>query len=180
MNKGIFIFSECKIEKRWNWCKLKLINITHNMENYLTPEGLEKLKNELYQLENVKRRELADKLNYAISFGDLRENAAYHQAKEQQAFMEGRIAELKAIIANARVVNKNSCGEVQIGAVVVLVAGDSREEYQIVGPDEADVFCGKISYKSPLGEAIFGKTVGCKIVLATPGSRIEYEIVEIK
>lgn len=150
------------------------------MENYLTPDGLEKLKNELYQLENVKRKELADKLNYAISFGDLRENAAYHQAKEQQAFMEGRIAELKAIIANARVMDKGNCDKVQIGTTVVLAAGDTQEEYQIVGPDEADVFCGKISYKSPLGEAVYGKPVGSKVILATPGSRIEYEIVQIK
>ncbi len=150
------------------------------MENYLTPDGLEKLKNELYELENVKRKELADKLNYAISFGDLRENAAYHQAKEQQAFMEGRIAELKTIIASARVINKGGNDKVGIGTTVVLATGDAQEEYQIVGPDEADVFCGKISYKSPLGEAIFGKSVGCKVVLATQGSRIEYEIIQIK
>ncbi len=150
------------------------------MENYLTPEGLEKLKNELHELENVKRKELAEKLNYAISFGDLRENAAYHQAKEQQAFMEGRIAELKVIIASARVVDKGACDKVRIGTTVVLAAGDSQEEYQIVGPDEADVFCGKISYKSPLGEAVYGRPVGSKVVLSTPGSRIEYEIIQIK
>ncbi|MCU0653532.1 MAG: transcription elongation factor GreA [Candidatus Pacebacteria bacterium] len=150
------------------------------MENYLTPEGMEKLKKELDYLENTKRKELADKLNYAISFGDLRENAAYHQAKEQQAFMEGRILELKSIIASARVVDKCANGKVQMGVTVVLACGDSKEEYQIVGPDEADVFCGKISYKSPLGEALFDKTVGCKVILAAPGSRIEYEILEIK
>jgi transcription elongation factor GreA len=150
------------------------------MENFLTPDGLEKLKNELYQLENVKRKELAEKLNYAISFGDLRENAAYHQAKDQQAFMEGRISELKAIIASSRVVSKGACDIVRIGVTVSLACGGNIEEYQIVGPDEADVFCGKISYKSPLGEAVFGKPVGCKVVLATPGSRVEYEIVQIK
>jgi len=150
------------------------------MENYLTPDGLEKLKKELYHLENVTRRELAEKLTYAISFGDLKENAAYHQAKEQQGFLEGRVSELKAIIGNARVVSKGNCDKVRVGTTVVLAAGDSREEYQLVGPDEADVFCGKISYRSPLGEAVFGKAVGCKVILATPGSRVEYEIVEIK
>ena len=150
------------------------------MENYLTPEGLEKLKKELYQLENVKRKELAEKLNYAISFGDLKENAAYHQAKEQQGFTEGRISELKSIIGSARVINKGNCGKVQVGVTVVLAVGDSREEYQLVDPVEADVFCGKISYKSPLGAAVFGKLVGSKVILATPGSRIEYEIIEIK
>lgn len=150
------------------------------MGNYLTPEGMEKLKKELDYLENTQRKELAEKLNYAISFGDLKENAAYHQAKEQQAFVEGRIAELKAIIASAKVVSRGQNDTVGIGATVVLVSGDAREEYQIVGPDEADVFCGKISYKSPLGEAVFGQVIGCKIVLETPGGKIEYEILEIK
>ena len=149
------------------------------MENYLTPEGLEKLKKELETLENVTRRELAEKLNYAISFGDLKENAAYHQAKEQQGFLEGRISELKAIIGNARVAEKNNSGCVQIGAKVVLASGGAAEEYQIVGPDEADVFCGKISYKSPLGEAVFGKKPGCKVILETPNGKIEYEVVKV-
>ena len=150
------------------------------MENYLTPEGLEKLKRELNTLENVTRRELAEKLNYAISFGDLKENAAYHQAKEQQGFLEGRISELKSIIGGARVVDRRGCDSVQIGAKVVLVCAGVTEEYFIVGPDEADVFCGKISYKSPLGEAVFGKKIGCKVVLQTPRGRIEYEVMEIK
>lgn len=149
------------------------------MENYLTPEGLEKLKKELGALENVARRELAEKLNYAISFGDLRENAAYHQAKEQQAFVEGRIAELKAIIAGARVIRRRDSESVQVGSKVVLVAGEVSEEYCIVGPDEADVFCGKISYKSPLGQAVFGKKIGCRVEIQTPKGMIQYEISEI-
>jgi transcription elongation factor GreA len=150
------------------------------MENYLTAEGLDKLKKELETLENVTRRELAEKLNYAISFGDLKENAAYHQAKEQQGFLEGRISELKSIIAGARVAPKSNSGKVQIGATVVLTCGGAVEEYLIVGPDEADIFTGKISYKSPLGGAIFGKAPGCKITLATPKGAVEYEIREIK
>jgi transcription elongation factor GreA len=150
------------------------------MENYLTPEGLEKLKKELDTLENITRRELAEKLNYAISFGDLKENAAYHQAKEQQGFLEGRISELKSIIGGARVVARRAGDSVQIGSKVVLVSGETTEEYCIVGPDEADVFCAKISYKSPLGEAVFGKKTGCRIVLETPKGKIEYEIKEVK
>jgi transcription elongation factor GreA len=149
------------------------------MGNYLTPEGLEKLKKELETLESKTRRELAEKLNYAISFGDLKENAAYHQAKEQQGFLEGRISELKAIIGSSRVVPRSDSDSVQIGAKVELVSGGVIEEYFIVGPDEADVFCGKISYKSPLGHAIFGKKIGCRIVLEAPNGKIEYEIVKI-
>jgi transcription elongation factor GreA len=149
------------------------------MENYLTAEGLEKLKKELNRLENTERKELSEKLKYAISFGDLRENAAYHQAKEQQGFLEGRIAELKSIIANACVAEKGTGDEVRVGSTVVLACGDSREKYQIVGHDEADVFSGKISCKSPLGEAVFGKKIGGKIILETPGGKIKYEIVGI-
>jgi len=149
------------------------------MDNYLTPEGLEKLKKELETLENATRRELAEKLNYAISFGDLKENAAYHQAKEQQGFVEGRISELKAIIGNARVVARGAGDSVQVGSKVVLAAGEVTEEYCIVGPDEADVFCGKISYKSPLGQAVFGKKTGCKITLTTPKGTVQYEIAKI-
>jgi transcription elongation factor GreA len=150
------------------------------MENYLTPEGLEKLKKELDHLENTARRELAEKLNYAISFGDLKENAAYHQAKEAQGFLEGRIAELKSIIGGARVVGKGDGNSVQIGARIMLLSGQNKEEFQIVGPDEADVFCGKISYKSPLGEAVFGKKIGCFVTIETSRGRIKYEIIEIK
>ena len=150
------------------------------MENYLTPEGMEKLKRELDTLENVTRRELAEKLNYAISFGDLKENAAYHQAKEQQGFVEGRISELKSIIGGSRVVDHKDSGHVQIGSIVVMACGGARDEYQIVGPDEADIFCGKVSYRSPLGAAIFGKCAGSKITIETPGGKTEYEILEIK
>lgn len=146
----------------------------------MTAEGLEKLKKELEMLENVTRRELAEKLKYAISFGDLRENAAYHQAKEQQAFTEGRISELKAIIANAKIANKGNNDRVRLGATAILHCGDSTEEYIIVGPEEADVFAGKISYKSPLGEAVFGKKAGDKFILKTPEGKVEYEIKEIK
>ncbi len=146
----------------------------------MTPEGLEKLKKELDDLENVKKKELAEKLNYAISFGDLRENAAYHQAKEQQGFLEGRIAELKAIIGGAKIIDRRDSDSVQIGATVVLASGEITEEYQIVGHDEADVFSGKISHRSPLGEAVFGKSVGCLVRLKTPNGLIEYKIMQIK
>ena len=149
------------------------------MAQYLTPEGLEKLKKELEYLENVARKELADKLNYAISFGDLKENAAYHQAKEQQGFTEGRIAELKSIIGNATVVENKHTGSVQVGSKVRVCAGEGNEDFQVVGPEEADVFCGKISYQSPLGKMLMGKVKGCRVKLETPGGMIEYEIIEI-
>jgi transcription elongation factor GreA len=149
------------------------------MENYLTPEGLAKLKKELDYLENTQRKELADKLNYAISFGDLRENAAYHQAKEQQGFVEGRISELKTIINSARIVKPVNADKVQIGSRVAVISCEIREEYQVVGPDEVDVFSGKISYLSPLGKVLLGQVKGCRVRFEAPGGVVEYEIVEI-
>ena len=160
-----------------NQLKIKLSNY---MENYLTPEGLAKLKKELDYLENTQRKELADKLNYAISFGDLRENAAYHQAKEQQGFMEGRIAELKTIINSSRIAEPKDTGSVQVGSTVVVVTCEIREVYQVVGPNEVDVFSGKISYLSPLGKVLLGKVKGCRVSFEAPGGIVEYEIIEIK
>ena len=141
---------------------------------------MEKFKKELINLETVKRRELADKLNYAISFGDLKENAAYHEAKEAQGFLEGRILELKGIISNAQVVEKVNNGLVGIGSTVLLSLNGNNEEYSIVSPEEADVFKGKISFKSPLGKVLMGKTKGHKINIETPGGKTEYFIVDIK
>ena len=150
------------------------------MSKYLTAEGLEKFKKELDNLENVKRRELADKLNYAISFGDLKENAAYHEAKEAQGFLEGRILELKGIISNAKVVEKNSNGIVGIGSTVLVSLDGSSEEYSIVSPEEADVFKGKLSFQSPLGKLLIGKIKGQKIRLETPGGQAEYLIIDVR
>lgn len=150
------------------------------MENYLTPEGLEKLKSELNRLENVERRALAEKLNYAISFGDLKENAAYHQAKEQQGFLEGRVQELKAILASARVIQKTDCGKIQLGSAVVVSCGGTKQEFQVVDPQEADIFRGKLSYKSPLGGMLLGKTSGCAVILETPAGKVEYKILEVR
>jgi len=127
---------------------------------YLTPEGLEKFKKELDYLENVKRKELAEKLNYAISFGDLRENAAYHEAKEAQGFLEGRIQELKSIISRAKVIKNKSGDEIQIGSVVTLKTGGEIEKFTMVDSHEADVFSNKLSVKSPLGTALVGKRKG--------------------
>jgi transcription elongation factor GreA len=150
------------------------------MSNYLTPEGLEKFKKELEHKETVERRELADKLNYAISFGDLKENAAYHQAKEQQGFLEGRIHELKNIISNAKVVEKSNNGLVGIGSTVLLSFAGANEEYYIVSPEEADVFKGKISFKSPLGKVLMGKTKGHRINFEAPGGKTEYLIIDVR
>lgn len=149
------------------------------MANYFTSEGLEKLKKELEYLENDKRREIAEKLKHAISFGDLRENAAYDEAKDAQGFLEKRILELKKIIADARIIEEGKTGKAQIGSVVELVVDGQKEEFRIVGPEEADIMAGKISHQSPLGKALLGKSEGEKAVIKNTDKDIEYEIIKI-
>lgn len=150
------------------------------MVRYLTPEGLERLKKELDYLENVKRKEITERIKHTASFGDLKENAAYDEAKEAQGFLERRILELRRIISTARLIKKNNTGEVQVGSTVLLNSGDKKEKFQIVGPDEADISNGKISYQSPLGKIILGKTKGSKVIIKTPSGKAEYKILEIK
>lgn len=162
------------------------------MSKFLTPEGLEKLKKELDYLKNVKRKEIAERLKKTASMGDLSENAAYHEAKEAQAFLEGRILELEEIIKNAKIVDKiDRAGWVQIGSTVVLeligkkprtrastVRG--REKFKIVGSAEADPIDGKISADSPLGMALLDKPEGAEITVKTPNGKVKYKILKIE
>ena len=150
------------------------------MAKYLTREGMGKFKKELEYLENTKRKEIADRLQYAISFGDLKENAAYHEAKEAQGFLEGRILELKMIISNARIIEKKENGVVDIGSLVTLVSLGKEEKFQLVDSQEADVFQGKISNESPLGKMILGKAKGDKIILESPEGKVEYKVADIR
>lgn len=150
------------------------------MAKYLTADGLESLKKELEYCEKIKRKEVAEKLKHAISFGDISENAAYDDAKEALSLLEGRILELKEIISSAKLIEKNGAKGVQMGSTVSLRVGDKTEKFQIVGQEETDVFKGKISYQSPLGKALMGKIKGNKVVVKTPGGEIEYKIIEIK
>jgi transcription elongation factor GreA len=150
------------------------------MVKYLTKEGLDNLKKELERLEKVERKEVAERLKHAISFGDISENAAYDEAKEALGFLEGKILELKETICSAKIIEKNGEKGVQIGSLVSLLSGGKKEEFQIVGPEEADVFKGKISYQSPLGKILLGREKGEKVVLKTPGGSVNYEIIGVK
>lgn len=145
----------------------------------LTKEKLEELKKELENLETVERKKVAERLKHAASFGDLKENAAYHEAKEAQGFLEGRILELKKIISQAKVIEKKESDRVEIGSIVILKIDKKTEKFQIVEPEEADPLKGKISYCSPLGELILGKKKGAKIELKTDKGKEKYEILKI-
>lgn len=148
----------------------------------LTKEGAAKVKAELAELEGPKRQDLAKRLRFAIKQGDLSENADYIAAKEEQAFLEGRIQELKAILRQATIVDeRTNSDEVGVGSTVVIAEnGRPDQTYKLVGATEANPRDGKISNESPIGRALLGKRVGDTAVATTPAGEIEMKIVEIR
>jgi len=148
-------------------------------KHYLTQKGLEQLKKELDYLENIKRKEIAQSLKKAISFGDLSENAAYSEAKDAQAFLEGRILELKKIIGSAEIVQNHKGEKVELGSQVLLKCGQEEFLFQIVGDAESDSIKGRISYRSPLGQALIEKKEGSVVRIKNPEGAVEYKIIKI-
>ncbi|MDD9268835.1 transcription elongation factor GreA [Paenibacillus sp. GCM10023248] len=153
-----------------------------NDEVILTPQGLRDLENELEELKTVKRKELAARIKTAISYGDLKENSEYHSAKEEQGFMETRILTIERMLKKARVVTNLDNSKVQVGSTVVLndVEFAEKIEYKVVGSSEANVNENKISYESPLGVSLMGKSVGDTILVNAPMGVITYELLEIR
>lgn len=152
-------------------------------QTYLTKEGEEELRKELKQLVEVRRPELAQKLKEAVAQGDLKENADYHDAKEQQGFIEGRIQHIEAILRNAIVVeDEGPSDEVRIGSTVIIREDgtDEDEEYKIVGTAEANPRERKISQKSPIGAALIGKRKGRNVKVETPSGTIRFKIMDIR
>ncbi len=152
---------------------------------FLTPEGAAKLKAELEHLKTVKRTELAQRLRDAIQMGDLSENADYIMAKEDQAFLEGRIQELETVLRNATVVAGNGLGApndtVAVGCTVtVREPGEEPEVFILVGVKEADPRNRKVSNESPIGRALLGRSVGERIKADTPGGTLHLEILKIE
>lgn len=151
------------------------------MKRHISAEALAKIKKELNSLKTVKRREIAERLKEAISFGDLKENAAYHEAKDDQAFLEGRIIELEVIIRGSVVGHLERSGKVGPGSLVTVRSEEGEEEFEIVSVVESDPLKGKISEDSPIGKALFGKSEGDSCKVETPsGEIIKYEILKIK
>lgn len=148
----------------------------------VTKAGLKKLQEELEDLKNVRRKEVAERLKEAISYGDLSENSEYEEAKNEQAFIEGRILELEGKIKNARIIKGHHTESVQIGSIVKLRKMGSRdeEEYTLVGTTEADPFEHRISNDSPIGAAIMEHMVGNKVQVVSPSGTANYEIVGLK
>jgi transcription elongation factor GreA len=151
---------------------------------YLTQEGADKLRAELDELVNVKRSELADKLREARAMGDLSENADYIDAKEQQAFLEGRIKQLEFTLRHADVVSDDAAasGQVRIGSRVTVVEEDfdETETYLIVGTAESNPVEGKISHESPLGKALMGHAAGDTVSYQAPVGELRFTIKSIE
>jgi len=148
---------------------------------FLSPEGLEKIKKELKELKTVTRRVVAERIKEARSFGDLTENSAYEDAKEQQAFVEGRIAELEAIIRQAKIINQqNNHGPVSLGNKVTVKNDGEEIELTLVDRTQVSPTLGKISFDSPLGKALVGKNVGDSVEVETPSGKIKYKILKIE
>lgn len=151
-------------------------------EQFLTPEGAARLIKELEQLKGPKRAEMATRLRHAVSQGDLSENADYISAKEDQAFLEGRILELETLLREATVVEPPvSSEQVVIGSEVVIKEdGQAEESFRIVGAKEAEPSAGKISHNSPIGQALMGKKAGEVAIASTPGGEIEFKVIKVR
>lgn len=150
------------------------------MVQYITQEGLDELKKELQELKTVETKKIAELIRHAASFGDLKENFSYHDAKEKQAFLLGRISELEKKIRSAKIIEKKDSDKVQIGSKVLISLAGEKEEIQIVNPVQANPLENKISYESPLGKAILDKRAGDKVKFETEGNKIDCEILKIE
>ena len=151
-------------------------------KQYISKEKFEELRKELEHLKTQKRKEIAEQLEYARSLGDLSENAEYKEARELQALVETKIAELEDLLSNVEIV-KDASGsdEVVVGSLVVVKRTDTNEEreYKIVAPAEANIKERKVSYTSPLGEALLGKKKNDKVEVETPNGKVEYIVIKI-
>jgi len=153
-------------------------------ETIVTKEGLKKLELELEELKTVRRKEVAEKIKVARGFGDLSENSEYDEAKNEQAIVEGRIAELEAQLKNVRVLDENELGteNVHVGSTVTVRFKGKKTDvtYEIVGSTEADPLGGRISDESPIGKGLIGHAAGDTIEVETPGGEITLTIKKIE
>jgi transcription elongation factor GreA len=151
------------------------------MSKFLTEEGLRKLNQELEQLKTVKRPAVIERIATARELGDLSENGEYHDARDEQGFIEGRIAQLEDMINKSEVIkNDSGSGIINLGVSLLAVCDGMNREFTIVGASEADPSKGFISYESPIGQAFMGKKVGDLVEVSVPKGVMKCEIKEIK
>lgn len=154
-----------------------------NKEILMTEEGLKKLEEELESLKTVKRKEIAEKIKVALSFGDLSENSEYDEAKNEQAIIESRIAEIEAILKKVKVIDEHELTTeiVHFGSIVKVfdVKYNEKYKYRIVGSNESNPMEGKISDESPVGKGLLNHKVGDRVEIETPNGICEFDILEI-
>ena len=152
----------------------------NNKPAYLSKDGLEQIRQELEELVNVRRAEIAARIHEAKEHGDITENAEYEDAKNEQAFVEGRIQALSALIKNAVVIEENhNSTHVQIGSTVTIQSKDGKESFMIVGSAEASPAEGRISNESPVGRALLGRKKGEEVTVSVPAGDSKYKILSI-
>ncbi len=174
--------------KKKNKVDTKNVKVAEGMENseelLLTKDGLEKLENELRHLKTVKRKEIAERIKEAISYGDITDNAEYEDAKNEQAFIEGRIITVEKILRRSRLLEKSGDEDhhVALGSTVKLkdVGLDETQEYTIVSTAEADPTEKKISNESPVGKALIGRAMGEQVEVKVPAGTVKYIIEDVK
>ncbi|BAB04995.1 transcription elongation factor GreA [Halalkalibacterium halodurans] len=153
-------------------------------KHYMTLEGKKKLEEELEYLKTERRKEVVERIKIARSFGDLSENSEYDSAKEEQAFVEGRISQIEKMIRNAEIIEESEgdANVVSLGKTVkfVEIPDGEEEEYTIVGSAESDPFEGKISNDSPMAQSLLGHTIDDVVIVNTPGGEMEVKILEIR
>ncbi len=150
-------------------------------KTYLSAEKQQQLVSELADLKTAKRREIAERLEFAKSLGDLSENAEYHSAREEQADIEERITQLETILKNSEIITVHHSAKVEIGSSLLVHKPDGTEaKFTVVGSEEADTRAGKISYLSPLGGALLGRKKGEEVLVQTPRGEVRYKILNIE
>lgn len=154
-----------------------------NKKTFVTKEGLARIKKELFELKNNKRKEISGRIQDAKELGDLSENAEYIEAKEEQSFVETRILELEQKLKNFEVIKpaKGAITSVQIGSTVLIKKPNGEIiPYNIVGSSEVDIINNRISNESPIGQALLGKKIGQEVQVSTPSGEQKFKIIEIK
>ena len=150
------------------------------MVQYFTKEGLQKIKDELQELKTTKNKEIVKLIAEAAAFGDLKENSAYHDARDKMSFLRMRVAELEAAINEAVVKENDGSKTIQIGSKIKILFDGEEQNYQVVAPTEADILKNKISYHSPLGQNLMGKEAGKEFDFIIGNRQAKVKILEIK
>lgn len=150
------------------------------MVQYFTKTGLQKIKDELKDIKENQVSETKKLIKEAAAFGDLKENSAYHDAREKMSFLKGRIEQLEVAINEAVIKEKSGVEAVQIGSEIEIMFGNEKQEYQVVAPTEADILNNKISYQSPLGKQLIGQKVGSEFSFTSGAKSVKIKILKIK